>query len=135
VEFAEVYLALQQGVVDGQENPIPTIQAMGFHEVQDYINLTAHIQSSTQKLIAEGVWEQLSEPQQEALVEAVEEAGEEVARCIEEGDEAILDEWRETGEVEINDDIDVDAFQERAQEHFSDGFVFSDLYVQISEGD
>ena len=41
--FAEVYLALQQGVVDAQENPLPTIQFKKFHEVQDYITLTGHI--------------------------------------------------------------------------------------------
>jgi TRAP-type transport system periplasmic protein len=61
VAFAEVYLALQQGLVDGQENPIPTIQAVGFHEVQSHLSLTGHIQSSTQVLIAESLWQRLSE--------------------------------------------------------------------------
>lgn len=45
--FSEVYLALQQGVVDAQENPLPTIQAKKFHEVQSNINLTGHITNST----------------------------------------------------------------------------------------
>ena len=44
--FAEVYLALQQGVVDAEENPLPTIQAMKFYEVQSNINLTGHIGNS-----------------------------------------------------------------------------------------
>ena len=42
MSLSEVYLALQQGVVDGQENPIPTIYAQKFHEVCNYINLTQH---------------------------------------------------------------------------------------------
>jgi tripartite ATP-independent transporter DctP family solute receptor len=44
--FAEVYLALQQGVVDAQENPLPTIQFKRFYEVQSDINLTGHITNS-----------------------------------------------------------------------------------------
>lgn len=44
--FSEVYLALQQGVVDAQENPLPTIQFKKFYEVQSNINLTGHITNS-----------------------------------------------------------------------------------------
>ncbi|MCF6327108.1 MAG: sialic acid TRAP transporter substrate-binding protein SiaP [Devosiaceae bacterium] len=44
--FSEVYLALQQGVVDAQENPLPTIQFKRFYEVQTNINLTGHILNS-----------------------------------------------------------------------------------------
>ena len=43
IAFAEVYLALQNGTVDGQENPLPTIQAKKFYEVQSHIVLTGHI--------------------------------------------------------------------------------------------
>lgn len=44
--FSEVYLALQQGVVDAQENPLPTIKFKKFYEVQKHINLTGHITNS-----------------------------------------------------------------------------------------
>jgi len=44
--FSEVYLALQQGVVDAQENPLPTIKFKKFYEVQTNINLTSHIINS-----------------------------------------------------------------------------------------
>ena len=43
IAFAEVYLALQNGTVDAQENPLPTILAKKFYEVQSHINLTGHI--------------------------------------------------------------------------------------------
>ncbi len=46
IAFAEVYLALQQGVVDAEENPLPTIKDMKFYEVQSNINLTGHIGNS-----------------------------------------------------------------------------------------
>ena len=46
--FSEVYMALQNGTIDGQENPIPTIVAMRFYEVQKYLCLTAHmVQAAT----------------------------------------------------------------------------------------
>jgi len=50
--FAEVYLALQQKVVDAEENPLPTIQAMKFYEVQSNINLTGHIGNSLLIVVA-----------------------------------------------------------------------------------
>ena len=43
IAFAEVYLALQNGTVDAQENPLPTIDAKKFYEVQKFIVLTGHI--------------------------------------------------------------------------------------------
>ncbi len=42
IDFAELYNALQQGVVDGEENPIATIYSRKFYEVQDYITLSNH---------------------------------------------------------------------------------------------
>jgi tripartite ATP-independent transporter DctP family solute receptor len=50
--FSEVYLALQQGVVDAQENPLPTIQFKKFYEVQSNINLTGHITNSLVTLVS-----------------------------------------------------------------------------------
>ena len=43
IAFSDVYNALQQGLVDGQENPLPTIMAKKFYEVQSHIVLTGHI--------------------------------------------------------------------------------------------
>jgi TRAP-type transport system periplasmic protein len=129
--FTEVYMGLQQGIADGQENPITTIQAMGFHEVQSHLNLTRHIQSSTQLLIAERIWPRLNEPQRAAIKEAARAAGIEVRTCIERGDEEILAQWREDGALQIVEDVDVEAFRARARKHFSSGHAFSELYGRI----
>lgn len=59
--FAEVYLALQQGVVDAQENPLPTIKAKKFYEVQKYINLTGHIRDSLLTIAGGPLWNKLSD--------------------------------------------------------------------------
>jgi TRAP-type transport system periplasmic protein len=131
IAFTEVYMALQQGIADGQENPIPTIHAMGFHEVQSHLNLTRHIQSSTQTLIAEPVWQRLTGEQQETLARAARAAREQVRACIERGDEQLVAAWRADGALQIVDDVDVDAFRTRARQRFSSGFEFSELYTRI----
>jgi TRAP-type transport system periplasmic protein len=131
IAFTEVYMALQQGIADGQENPIPTIRAMGFHEVQTHLNLTRHIQSSTQLLIAEGVWQRLSEGQQEALLAAARGARQQVRECIEQADEQIVEQWRQDGALQIVEDVEVEAFRDQARRRFSTGFPFSDLYNRI----
>jgi len=69
VAFAEVYLALQQGTVDAQENPLPTIQAKKFYEVQTNINLTGHITDALLTIVGGPVWNTLSEADRAALTE------------------------------------------------------------------
>jgi TRAP-type transport system periplasmic protein len=133
VAFAEVYMALQQGIADGQENPVSMIQAMGFHEVQQYLNLTGHIQSSVQILINDRVWERLRPDQREALRGAVQELGGEVREGLERSEREILDRWRATGTMRIVEDVDVDAFRDRARGIFSEGFAFSRLYHLVDE--
>ncbi len=132
VAFAEVYMALQQGIADGQENPVPTIQAMGFHEVQRYVNLTGHIQSSVQILVNERVWQRLDTEQQQALHQAVRSLGDEVAAGTARQDREILEQWRESGALTIIGDVDREAFRRRARDYFASGFPFSDLYQKIT---
>lgn len=84
VALSEVYLGLQQGVVDEQENPLPTIDTFRFQEVQDHLNLTGHIVQGTMVVIGEQTMETLEPEQQEALVDAVAQASEEVRACVEE---------------------------------------------------
>jgi len=71
MNFNELYLALQQNVVDGQENPLPTINNAKFYEVQKYLVLTGHIITPRIVVINEGVWKKISAADQKALKEAV----------------------------------------------------------------
>ncbi len=66
VAYEELFLALQQGTVDGQENPIVNIDAINLDEVQDYISLSSHAVNSNLVIIGE-VWDELSSEQQDAL--------------------------------------------------------------------
>lgn len=76
VAFQEVYLALQTNQVDGQENPLPTIQDMKFFEVQSHIAMTNHFIASQAINISASTWDSLSEEEQGWLVEAIKAGGE-----------------------------------------------------------
>ena len=73
VDFNELYSALDQGVVDGQENPLPTIESMKFYEVQDYVSLTGHTYNPAITVMNLDLWNELSEEHQKAIQEATDE--------------------------------------------------------------
>jgi tripartite ATP-independent transporter DctP family solute receptor len=74
IAFAEVYLALQQGTVDGQENPLPTIQAKKFYEVQSHISLTGHITESLLTIVSGGTWRRLNDADKATFQQVLREA-------------------------------------------------------------
>ncbi len=57
--FSEVYSALQQGVMDGQENPFPQIWSAKFHEVQKYLSLTGHVYTPAYLIVNDDFWRKL----------------------------------------------------------------------------
>lgn len=65
--WTEVYTALQQGVMESQENPIPTIYDVGFYEIQDYLAMTQHVYSPAPLMIGAQLFDSLS-PEDQALV-------------------------------------------------------------------
>lgn len=75
VAFQEVYLALQTKQVDAQENPLPTIEAMKFYEVQNAIALTGHFVASSAIQIGTATWEKLSAQERGWVEEAVRAGG------------------------------------------------------------
>jgi tripartite ATP-independent transporter DctP family solute receptor len=75
VAFAEVYLALQTNQVDAQENPLPTIEAMRFDEVQSHIAITNHFIASIAMQISNDLWNGLSAEEQGWIMTAVEAGG------------------------------------------------------------
>ncbi|HET6626926.1 MAG TPA: DctP family TRAP transporter solute-binding subunit [Nocardioidaceae bacterium] len=123
VAYEELFLALQQGTVDGQENPIVNIAALSLQEVQDHISLSAH-QANSNLVIIGDKWNDLTPEQQKALQAAVDKAVEQVPGCVEEDEAKTLQKWKDTDAIEIVDDVDVEAFRTRAdsylREHFND---------------
>jgi tripartite ATP-independent transporter DctP family solute receptor len=70
IAFGELYLALQTGTVDGQDNPLPTNFNAKFYEVTDQIVLTGHLVNDVWPTINEEIWQSLSEDQQNLVTEA-----------------------------------------------------------------
>jgi tripartite ATP-independent transporter DctP family solute receptor len=65
--YAEVYSALQSGVMDGQENPFVQIYSGRFHEVQKYLSLTGHVYSPAYPVVGERWWQTLPAEVRSAL--------------------------------------------------------------------
>ena len=128
VAFEELYLALQQGIADGQENPIVNIDALNLGEVQDYLSLSGHQENSNLVIAAPSI-DELSEEQRTALDEAVQAAVEQVPQCVEEDEKRILDEWTSGGEFEVVDDVDRDAFREKVEPYLRENFTPEQLTV------
>jgi len=129
VAFEELYLALQQGTVDGQENPIVNIDAINLDEVQDYISMSAH-QLSTNLIVFNGeTWDSLSAEQQQAVQDGVDEAMIQEPQCAAEAEEDILAGWRDSGALEIVDDVNRDAFREMAEPFLRDAYTEAQIEV------
>jgi tripartite ATP-independent transporter DctP family solute receptor len=71
IAFSETYLALKQGVVDGQENPLASIGAMKFYEVQKYLIMTNHVTQAVQVAINEQFYQGLPQDVQTILKDLV----------------------------------------------------------------
>jgi TRAP-type transport system periplasmic protein len=74
IKFSELYVALQQGVVDGQENPLVNIYASKLHEVNKFISLTGHKYEMTPFLMSKRTWDKLGAAERKAIQEAAADA-------------------------------------------------------------
>src|SRR5437773_1720211 len=97
IAFAEVYLALQNGTVDAQENPLTTIEAKKFYEVQKYIILTGHIVDSLATQIAPHVWSKLSDADKKIFTDVTQEGAVQATDEITKREIALADEFRKKG--------------------------------------
>jgi tripartite ATP-independent transporter DctP family solute receptor len=106
MNFGELYLALKQNVVDGQENPLPTIKSAKFDEVQKYLVLSAHIITPRLVVVNEAFWQGLSAADRKIVADAV-KAGiawqnDELAKQ----EKALVDQLKAAGMSVVTPDID-----------------------------
>ncbi|OEH53880.1 C4-dicarboxylate ABC transporter [Oceanobacillus sp. E9] len=111
MSLSEVFTGLQQGVIDGQENPNDLIESNGFYEVQDYLNLTEHVRSWIYVVVGTEQLKALPENQQEAVKEAAAEAEKYAQDLLEQETEEVRQRLIDAG-MQINEDVDTDAFRE-----------------------
>jgi TRAP-type C4-dicarboxylate transport system substrate-binding protein len=111
VPFADVYVALQQKLVDGQENPIPTIYTRRFYEAQGYLIMTRHMLQNNTILINKNVFEKLSPKFQRVLMEEARAASAKNTLLQQSREDAMLKAMRDSGKIQIVDNPDRAAFQ------------------------
>ncbi|HYI22040.1 MAG TPA: TRAP transporter substrate-binding protein DctP [Candidatus Limnocylindrales bacterium] len=128
VPFEELFLALQQGTVDGQENPLVNIQTNNLTEVQDVVSMSSH-QLSSNLVVVGPFWDELDEAQQTALSDAVAEAMIQEPECVTEIETEILDEWRANETIEIVEDVDREAFRAKAEPFLRENFTPEQIEV------
>ncbi|ATU95071.1 TRAP transporter substrate-binding protein [Phyllobacterium zundukense] len=108
IAFGELYIALQQGVVDGQENPLANIESSKLFEVNRFISLTAHKWESTPFLMSKIAQARLGSDL-EAVKVAAKEAGELQRKLSTEKAAQVLDMFRKNAAIEVTE-VDRDAF-------------------------
>jgi len=104
--FAELYLALKQGTVDAQENPIPTINSGKFYEVQKYLVLTGHIMVPQFHAISDKLWKSLSPADQKILQDAVDEGIAFSNDMLIKQEQSLVDEFKKKGMQVITPDVE-----------------------------
>jgi tripartite ATP-independent transporter DctP family solute receptor len=119
VAFEELYLGLQRGIVDGQENPIPTIAEKSLDEVQSHVSLSGHQTGSQLVVVNEESWQRLSDERQQALQKSVSDTRAKNRTCIEDDEAEILQRWEKKGKPTVVEDVDRDAFAEKTDAYFT----------------
>ena len=104
IAFSDVYVALQQGLVDGQENPLPTIMAKKFYEVQSHIVLTGHITESMVTVIGSHVWNKLTPDDQKVFADTLKEAASKATEAIEASERILAGEFKKLGKTVVEPD-------------------------------
>ncbi|WP_203333679.1 DctP family TRAP transporter solute-binding subunit [Planococcus beigongshangi] len=114
--WGELFTAMQQGVVDGQQNPIANIHSAKFYEVQDYLTITNHHYGPSIFLVSEIFWNKLSEEEQQLVDKAIKAGNTEAKRVMREQNAAQLQEVEEYGmTITELDDSEIDRMRELAQ--------------------
>lgn len=110
IPFGEVYTALQQKTVDGQENPIPTIYARKFYEVQGHLSMTRHMLQNNTMIINKKSFDKLTPELQKVLLEEAAAVSAKNTQLQQEREKSMLEDIRKSGKTAIVDNPDRAAF-------------------------
>ena len=110
INFSELYVALQQGVVDGQENPLVNIFTGKLHEVNRFISLSGHKWECSPVVASRITWGRLNEADRKLINDVAREASEHNRQLMGESDEKLLAEFRANQNLTINS-VEQDAFR------------------------
>ena len=108
--FPELFTALQQGTVDGQENPIPVILSAKFAQVQKHLSLTGHVYSPALLITSPALWNKLSDADKKAFTEAGRAASAAQRKKVNDDEASGIDELRRAG-MQVVTNVDGNAFR------------------------
>lgn len=114
--FTEVYLALQTNAVDGQENPLSTIDAQKFYEVQDYMAMTNHVVNDVNYVVSKVTMDKLPKDLQAVLQEGIEEATDYHTSLFEEQEASLVEKFEAEGVTVTEPDLE--PFKEAVSEAY-----------------
>ncbi|TDO13942.1 MULTISPECIES: TRAP transporter substrate-binding protein [Halomonas] len=131
--WTEALTAMQQGTIDGQENPINVIHSFKLYETQDYMTLSRHTYAPAIFVMGMPAWNTLPEPAQTVLEQAAQEAAEHERRMNAEIEAEQLADLREAG-MQIVEEPDIAAFQQAVVPVYEKyGEQFGDTLPRIQE--
>jgi tripartite ATP-independent transporter DctP family solute receptor len=107
--FSEVFTALQQGTVDGQENPLSVITASKFEQVQKHLTLTGHVYSPAVFLMNKDMFDKMSPADQKAFIEAAQEGAKANRARVDADEKSAVDDLRSKG-MQVVDNVDKQQF-------------------------
>ncbi|AWC20709.1 Extracytoplasmic solute receptor protein YiaO [Aminobacter sp. MSH1] len=113
MNYGEIYLALQSGTIDGQENPLNNIVTSSMHEVQSYLSLSNHVYTPVTLVMNGARFDSLSDEQKAVVKEAALAAAVDSRKLGEQKDQELLDKLKAGGKISINE-IDRSAFQAKS---------------------
>jgi TRAP-type transport system periplasmic protein len=113
IPFGEVYTALQQKTVDGQENPIPTIFSRKFYEVQGVLTMSRHMLQNNMMVINQASMGRLKPEMQKLLIDEAAAVSAKNTQLQQAREESMLEDIRKSGRTRIIADPDRDAFAAR----------------------
>jgi len=116
--LTEVYTSLQQGVIDGLENPLSVIWGGRYHEAAKYLLIDNHMRAVILLACSNALWDSLSPEQQTLLTQTARDAGRYQNQLVEKTDAELLDHFRAQG-VTITE-TDYDEFAQAAAGFFTD---------------
>jgi len=122
--FPELFGALQQGTVDGQENPIPVILASKFAQVQKHLSLTGHVYSPAVLLLSPRIWDKLSDADKKLFVEAAQHAAVAQRKRVNDDEANGIAQLRKDG-MQVIEKVDGESFRKAvapAYAHFAKEF-------------
>lgn len=132
VPISDVYMALQTGVADAEENPVTQIVTMKFYEVQKYLMLTKHMLAVSSTIMSQSTWDSLSPEDQAIVQEVFKNEADKIDKMVVDDEEALIAECEKNG-MQVIRDIDTTPFQERVNLVLESNPDWVELYNAIQE--